>query len=1557
MDCQEGAVSDREGKPLVETSAGTQPAGETSHLAERSTDERVLPLSVSSASAAQNSHPASPEIRGEHFGRAETSENAPTTTLAVQRTLGDLEPSEKRAPVVVAQGEGTSGNLQERNFSFSHDEPKSSVSEDDHDHTPVQGGSENTSKQDSDSAERTGAAKTVLKLDPLSGETSSPGDPGAMPSDSDEGRQARTLKVEDALAYLEQVKAQFEDRPRIYAKFLDIMKEFKAQTIDTPGVIEHVTRLFRGYPNLVLGFNTFLPAGYKIELTDCLDAVRVHSETPGPADEDPDANLGMNMERTRILPPYANAHTASIRASAQNGARTSDLENAAANAQRRMDLEATRAYQVLPEAPPGFVHQFQMDSGPGADLVRNVPDGSVPPNLSTFSSEEFDHAIQYVNKVKQRFQNQPAVYQNFLNILQTYQRDGEDTTNVFEEVAKIFQGYPDLLEEFKRFLPEMTGDEAENHTQTLPSPEKRAGSGHLSSGATTKRAKRSRWHASPGESVHARMETPSFPIMASPEQNITTAPRAASTAATALSGLSPISYAAKGELLFFEKLRERMEAHQFHEFIKCLSLYNQEIIGRTELISLADELFGHRHLLSEAFRTFLDSCAPVRKSKHPTDLEDAASGIEAALSILEGRAPISATAPPSDGLWRYKSLSEAAAESKERCDTSYKRIPAEYQAMPCSGRRELERHVLNDIWVSVPTGSEEGSFKHMRRNQFEDNLFRCEDDRYELDMVIETNAATIHKLEPLAQVIANMSDEEKAKHMLAEHALGAVHYRAIERVYGAHGSEMVLHVKMHPSVAVPVVLNRLKQKDEEWRRARVEMNKIWREICERNYFKSLDHRSFYFRQSDKKTISVRGLLQDIHDIADVKSLMEAITISVFAANIISGSCRSAAFGFGFGQPAVSREFEYSWRARQLATFGAQEVSKGPQAASTLPQKASFAEESIDRDPFAGISALDPPCLRFRLLISETHQDMYDVICFLAHLEYASVECEKLLQIYETFVSRFFQVQLTSPSIKIETVSNDKVSGESAERTESVAEEENDFSDRLNHQRDALSRDGIVEGIESNSKQSTLTERMTEDMGTSKQPAISDAVCFSILDGASCTKTRVGTATEPEPAQVANTAAAPRKFTFRPDSVVYGDETLYIFMRLYEIAYQRLAAARLMARAQLEHQGTTRPDQTSEEADLRIKSVSDSLYNPDGEAREGSGTINATDPFRAYLEMLRKYLSNVIEVQEYEDYCCRVLGPDSYVLFTLDKVLLKLVKQAYNSTRSKFFALYLIEKQDIMDQSSTSAVPCDSEDQMRRVAEASYCLKALQALRDERGGHLYRFESSALPCAGLNGVRNCYSGVCHPSEVGHRQLTITLLTGDEGIPRRRDTSGAIETAASYLGFFACHVPHHYYAQPISVTTDVRKLYYFERIAADMPLKRAFVCWVRRQTHAQKTTTSEKDLFENWKGRLLDSVSVHNGLESKMSLYTHRMVYLGDTFDELIRRKGMEALSPLPNTASDTNGKPLLHRTRQLRAKRWRRYCEQSESVQVASMASEQRNTSGLLAAELVLSTET
>jgi len=48
--------------------------------------------------------------------------------------------------------------------------------------------------------------------------------------------------------------------------------------IDTMGVINRVSELFDGHTELIVGFNTFLPPGYKIEMNSTSDSISVYHD-------------------------------------------------------------------------------------------------------------------------------------------------------------------------------------------------------------------------------------------------------------------------------------------------------------------------------------------------------------------------------------------------------------------------------------------------------------------------------------------------------------------------------------------------------------------------------------------------------------------------------------------------------------------------------------------------------------------------------------------------------------------------------------------------------------------------------------------------------------------------------------------------------------------------------------------------------------------------------------------------------------------------------------------------------------------------------------------------------------------------------------------------------------------------------------------------------------------------------------------------------------------------------------------------------------------------------
>ncbi|KAL1941884.1 hypothetical protein VTO73DRAFT_6884 [Trametes versicolor] len=68
----------------------------------------------------------------------------------------------------------------------------------------------------------------------------------------------------DAIRYLDQVKAQFSERPDAYKTFLEILQDFKNGRLDTPGVLERAAIVFHDHPSLMQGLNTFIPNGYRM---------------------------------------------------------------------------------------------------------------------------------------------------------------------------------------------------------------------------------------------------------------------------------------------------------------------------------------------------------------------------------------------------------------------------------------------------------------------------------------------------------------------------------------------------------------------------------------------------------------------------------------------------------------------------------------------------------------------------------------------------------------------------------------------------------------------------------------------------------------------------------------------------------------------------------------------------------------------------------------------------------------------------------------------------------------------------------------------------------------------------------------------------------------------------------------------------------------------------------------------------------------------------------------------------------------------------------------------
>jgi paired amphipathic helix protein Sin3a len=449
---------------------------------------------------------------------------------------------------------------------------------------------------------------------------------------------------------------------------------------------------------------------------------------------------------------------------------------------------------------------------------------------------EFDHAINYVTTIKKRFNDeQPQVtYKKFLQILHRYQEEKRSVEAVLEEVSTLFADHPDLLREFANFLPDHPAVDPNAATAPL-----------LPVNPTERGAGQVQYRPLNASSATRGVEREAYQRL---EENA----RRGSADKTGAKGKADAARSqgrvAANERRFFEKVKAALPTRElWNELLKCLDLYSKEVLSRNEMISLVADLFGKHTDLLEEFKEMLHQ-------------RGGAGG-------------------NSDDIWQSMPLSAIDLSQCHRCTPSYRRLPRSYPYAPASERSEVDEAVLNNLWVSVPTGSEDFSFKNMRKNQYEEALFKCEDERYEIDMVIDQNNSTIRILEPLAEeikaIVGVESKEDgnyaRFQYRLDKRTFGKVHLNAISRIYGEHGPDILELLRKWPAGAVPIILERLRQKRQEWVKARLECTKQWKDILEKNHTKSLDHRSFYFKQQDKKLLNAKALLAEIKSIAEEAS--------------------------------------------------------------------------------------------------------------------------------------------------------------------------------------------------------------------------------------------------------------------------------------------------------------------------------------------------------------------------------------------------------------------------------------------------------------------------------------------------------------------------------------------------------------------------------------------------------------------------------------------------------------------------------------------------------------
>ncbi|KAI0263083.1 hypothetical protein BC834DRAFT_939102 [Gloeopeniophorella convolvens] len=699
-------------------------------------------------------------------------------------------------------------------------------------------------------------------------------EPSQAAQESQSSAADRQLNVTDALSYLDAVKVQFHERPDVYNVFLDIMKDFKSQVIDTPGVIQRVANLFHGHPSLIQGFNTFLPVGYRIEVGSDSQSSEVITVTT------PSGTMLQSTSSPGIPPP------------------------------------PPPAPNHLPPDQPSLLGPIPSTSALGLSNTPRLPSGSI--DFSALDDNErqgLGPAMDYVQRIKTRFSSDPDTYKQFLEILSSH-KSSANNAEVFAKVEELFKDAPDLSSAFRDFLPgagvaqdtdnfgafrgasTRTSTPAGEHSRSQkrkqmaePAPpppaapakrrrkaadkdkEKERETGRAS-GSRSKQQnlqQQQQQHAaarelsgfshystipappSPRRSGHSYSHHAPPPPMQQTysQQGLTVAPPSQSLA----------TFNGFDETQFFPRVKAALDSREtYHEFLKLVNLFTQNFIDRARLVRESRSFLGDGELMAQ-FKDILGWDEATERAALAREREE--------LYLPPGR-PVTILDRPS-------------REELNIRYGSYRRLPPDEINVECSGRDEMCRSVLNDEWVSHPSFSSEDSvFMAHKKNVYEEALHRSEEERHEYDFHIDALVRTISALEPMHAKIMTMSHEDRVNlrgKAIFTGSAKAVNQRIIKKIYGREAGLDVLQAMYEtPAHAVPVVLLRLKQKEAEWKRAQREWNKVWRAVDAANYARSLDHQGITFKAADKKALTAKAFVAQIEAIMETQMARRAALV-------------------------------------------------------------------------------------------------------------------------------------------------------------------------------------------------------------------------------------------------------------------------------------------------------------------------------------------------------------------------------------------------------------------------------------------------------------------------------------------------------------------------------------------------------------------------------------------------------------------------------------------------------------------------------------------------------
>ena len=239
--------------------------------------------------------------------------------------------------------------------------------------------------------------------------------------------------------FFRDVKTTFADEPNRYRDFVNLMKDYKMKKLDTKQVASKAAEIFEGEPELIDGFNAFLPRRHRLN-SNAAESPLVAATVP-----------------SDVTPPRP------MRAAPKLNVQESDGEDEEEESSGESTMPETAATKMRAVSQLNRASTFAVDVG--SDSSNEPP--SSPENLNTpsvTSPKSSDSVPNFFSQVKSTYVDSPEVYSRFLTILKEFNERSVAPGDVAKLVRDLFRGQPQLLAGFNQYLPKKYQNEPEEES-------------------------------------------------------------------------------------------------------------------------------------------------------------------------------------------------------------------------------------------------------------------------------------------------------------------------------------------------------------------------------------------------------------------------------------------------------------------------------------------------------------------------------------------------------------------------------------------------------------------------------------------------------------------------------------------------------------------------------------------------------------------------------------------------------------------------------------------------------------------------------------------------------------------------------------------------------------------------------------------------------------------------------------------------------------------------------------------------------------------------------------